>query len=887
MRWLDQLKVRVNMLLRRGQAAGRLDDELRFHLEQAIAENLRAGMSPEEARQSALRAFGNPTLVRDQARDNWSWSALESALRDLRFGARTLWRTPGFSVIAVLVIALGVGANVALFTVVRHVLLKPLAFRDPARLVSIYEADVRGSGITGFLPVDAASFFDWQPAVADQADLAMVSPFQNYNVSAEGGNLPEELDAGWASWNMFPLLGVSPALGRSFTAADDKPSANATALLADSLWRRRYSSDPAIVGKTVWLDAKPFTVIGVLPASFNYSGAFGGRNVQVWTPIGHEAPKELLNTYEDHEMIVLGRLHPGVTLAGLLGRLGAKQAQIKKQHPGPSVHSRVSGRSMLDDEVTDYKTPLYALLAATGCVLLIACMNVASLLVARTAARRRELAIRAALGGGRTRLLRERLSESLLLSVTGGVLGLLLAWSAIQWLVHARADMNRVESIHIDTVAAAFTAGLIALCALFSGVIAALSTGRKELLQALQEGSRSQRGGATRATLRKTLLVVEVALTVVLLVGAGLLLKSYQRLRAVDLGIPTDNVLTMRFSLPDARYKNDLQHVTFFESLLARVRAVPGVGTAALVSSAPGQGWGGDHLMTIVEHPPLPTGQGLDLNIRGADPGYFSAVGLPLLRGRVFRTDERLDHAHVMLISQSAAKEYFPGEDPVGKHMKVLSSGDTNEVIGVVGDVRWEVAEPVRPTSYYPLYGQGFNEATLVVRSSHNVESLALPLEGVFSALDRDLPVSRVMTLDETIGKAALGQQFESLLILGFAVVALVLAAAGLYGVLAYLVTQRTGEIGIRMALGAPRAQVLRLMLLDGVRPAFIGLLCGLGASAAAGRLIASILYETKPFDAGIFAIVAAMLLVVAAIACLLPAWRASRINPMQALRTE
>jgi putative ABC transport system permease protein len=875
------------MLFGRGRAGARLDDELRYHLERQMAENRAAGMSAEEARFAAMRSFGNPGLVRDEVRGTWNWAAAESFVRDMLLGARALWRTPGFSLIAVLVIALGVGANVALFTVVRGVLLKPLAFRDPAQLVSVYEADTREAGITAYLPVDAGSFAEWKKAVAGQAEMAMVSPFQNYNVSAEGGKLPEEVDAGWCSWNLFPLLGVQPVAGRSFTAGDDRASATATVMLAHSFWRRRYNSDAGAVGKTIWLDAKPYTIVGVLPASFTYSGAFGGRNVQVWTPIGHEAPPQLLQAYDDHEMIGLARLRPGVTQAQLLSRLGAVQTEIKKEHPGPAVHTMVSGRSMLDDEVTDYKTPLYALLAATGCVLLIACMNVASLLVARTAARRRELAIRAALGGGRLRLLRERLAESLLLSGAGGALGLGLAWSALQWLVHMRPEMNRIESIHIDGVVAGFTAGIIALCALFAGSIAALSTGRRELLSTLQEGSRSQRGGQAKATLRKGLLVIEVALTVVLLVGAGLLLKSYQRLRNVDLGVPTDNVLTMRLSLPEGRYKEAAQQAVFWERLIAKVRAVPGVQGAGLVSSAPGQGWGGDHLMDIVEHPPLPPGKGQDFNIRGADPGYFAAIGLPLLHGRFFRPDERLERAHVVLISQLAARQYFPGEDPIGKHLRVQLTKDICEVVGVVGDVRWDVAEPPRPMAYYPLFGNGFNEATIVVKSAHNVESLAVPVEQVVGSLDHDLPVSRVMTLDETIGKATLGQQFESLLVLGFAGIALVLAGAGLYGVLAYLVTQRTGEIGIRMALGAPRAQVMRLMLLDGVRPALLGVVLGLAASAAAGRLIASILYETKPFDAGIFAVVAVTLLAVAAMACLIPAWRAARIDPMQALRTE
>jgi predicted permease len=887
MRWLTQLILRMKMLTSRDKAGARLDDELHFHLERQIAENRNAGMSASEARYAALRTFGNPVLLREEARATWSWNRLEQIWNEVRYGIRTLRRTPGFAAIAIVVMALGIGANVALFTVVHSVLLEPLPFHDAGRLVSLYEGDAKNSNNSGFLPVDAGSFGVWQHATQAQAEMAMVSPFQGYNVSAEGGNLPEQIDAAWCSWNFFQVLGVQPSLGRTFTAGDDTPSAPATVILSAPFWKRRYHADPAIVGKSIWLDARPYIVIGVMPEAFVYTGAFGGNTDQIWTAMGHEAPPSLLTTFEDHEMVVLARLRPGSTLPALVSQLRAVQTQIKKDHPGPSVHESIKGRSMLDDAVTDYKTPLYVLLAATGCVLLIACMNVASLLVARTAARSKEMAIRAALGGGWLRLMRERLVESLLLSALGGGFGLLLAWAAIKWLVYARQDMNRVEAIHIDTTVAAFTVGSIAICALFSGLISAFSADSKKLLGSLQESSRASRGSYQKTVLRKALLVVEVCLTVVLLVGAGLLLKSYQRLRSVDLGVPVDNILTMHFSLPDARYKEPVQQVAFFERLIERVRAVPGVQGAGLVSAAPGQGWGGDHLMTVVEHPPLPKGKGQDFMVRGADPGYFAAIQIPLVRGRIFDSSERLERSRVAVISQSAAQQFFPGEDPVGKHLKVGITGETFEIIGVVGDVRWNVSEPMQPTLYWPVYGNGYSGATIVIRSSRKVDSLALPVQTIIGELDRDLPVANVMTLRESIAKATISSRFDSLLVLGFAVIALVLAAAGLYGVLAYLVTQRTGEIGIRMALGAPRQNVLRLMLMDGVSPALLGLFLGLGASAATGRLIASMLYETKPLDPAVFAAVAAMLFVVAAVACIVPAWRASRVDPMQALRTE
>jgi predicted permease len=864
-----------------------LEREIQSDIELEEEEQRDRGLSSKDAHHAALRAFGNPTQIREQTRTVWSWTALENLLRDLRYGVRTLRRTPGFTIIAIVVMALGIGANVALFTVVRSVLLKPLPYQDPSQLALLYEADKDHPHPQPWLPVDAGSFWEWQRSTKDLAEMALVSPFQGYNLSAEGGKLPEVVYASWCSGNFFSLLGVQPMLGRAFTADDDKPGAAATAILSASLWRRRYSSDPAIIGKTIWLDAKPYAIIGVLPPTFVYSGAFGGNGNQVWTPVRHEAPKELLANYGDHEFQVVARLAPGVSMATLEARLEVLQKQIKLAHPDPAVHKDVIGRSMLDDAVHNYITPLYSLLGATGCVLLIACMNVAGLLVARAASRQKAFAIRAALGGGRMRLIREKLIESTLLSVIGGAFGTLLAWGALAWLTHVRVDMNRIEDIHFDGVAAAFTVAIIILCAIFSGLISALSSNPRNALAGLQESSRSYSSGTSHALLRRALLTVEVGLTVVLLVGAGLLLKSFQRLRSTDLGVPVDNVLTLRVGLPDARYKDPAKKIAFFEQLIAGVRALPGVSGAGLASVAPGEGWNGDNLFSIAEHPPLPVGTGIDFMTRGAEPGYFSAIGLPILKGRTFNPEQRMERANVVLISRGAAEQFFPGEDPIGKHLKDISGDGVWQIIGVVGDARWNVAQPIMPTLYWPLYGNGYFSATIVVRAPHDVESFALPVQKIVAQLDADLPVSDVMTLREAIGKSTIDSKFDSILVLAFASIALVLAAAGLYGVLAYLVVQRRVEFGVRLALGAQREQVLRLTLVDGLRPALYGLALGLVVSIGAVRLIESMLYGIKPLDPVIFAAVAATLLLVAALACLVPAWRASRTNPMQALRTE
>ncbi len=877
----------LRRFFRRWRSDAEFLQEIDTYLTEEIAENVARGMPPEEARRQAHLKFGNPQRVRENLWQQNTIITIDTLWRELKYGVRTLARTPGFAAIAILVMALGIGGNIALFTVVRSVLLKPLPYRDADRLFTIYEHNAKSPSSGSFLPVDAGSFGEWQRATQGTAEMAMVSPWQDYSVSADGGKLPEKVNAGWCSWNFFPLLGITPALGRTFTSDDDRPQAMATAVLTYSFWKRRYSGDPEIIGKTIFLDARPYIVVGVLPASFSFSSAFGGSKIQVWTPVHREAPHSLLTTYEDHEFLVYTRLREGSTLPQLVDQLNAIQGRIQATHPDPAVHGSVIGRTMLDDVVHSYKDSLYALLAATGCVLLIACMNVAGLLVARAAARTKDLAIRSALGGSRLRLLRERLVESLILAAAGGALGLLLAWIALGWLVHARGDMNRVETIHIDGTIAAFTMGVIALCALFSGLVSALSSNGPHVMVALQESSRSHSGGTQRARLRKVLLVLEVGLTVVLLVGGGLLLKSYQRLRSTDIGVPVDNVLTMRLSLPEVRYKQPAQQVAFFEQLIGHVRALPGVQAAGLVSTAPGEGWNGDRMMQVVEHPPLPKGEVPDVMVRGAEPGYFSAIQIPLLHGRIFTLDERLQRAKVGVISRTTAQTLFPNEDPIGKHLRSEEGGDVYEVVGVVGDTRWDIAQPIKPTLYWPIYGNDSSGATIVVRSPHGVESLALPVQKAISQLDPDLPVSDVTTLREAIGKSTIDSEFSSILVAAFSVIALALAAAGLYGVLAYLITQRTNEIGIRIALGARPGQLLRQVLMEGLEPALFGLALGLAASAGTARLIRSMLYDTRPLDPAVFCSVVVALLLVAVLACIVPAWRASRLDPAQALRSE
>jgi predicted permease len=881
MRLLDKLRMRGHTLFGRRTADAELNQELLFHLDEQIAENRAAGMNEREARQAALRLFGNPVVVREHARETWSWQWLESIARDIRQGIRRLLRAPSFALTAIIVLALGIGANIALFTVVNAVLLKPLPVAHPDRLVRVYEArsnEFQDNVVAG------GCFARWQAEARSFVQMGIMQKIA-YNLSSTAAQMPEVVRAEAASWNTLPMLGVHSAIGRLFTADDDRPEANASVILSWGLWKRRYGGDPALVGHTILVDAKPYTVIGVLPAWFRYPDA----RTQLWTPLYHEKSHEIMQGYASHNFDVVGELKPGVSIAQASADLNTIQRQIRLQNPDGPVSDAVNLRPILDGQVRHVKSGLYALLAATGCLLLIACLNIANLLVARAASRGRETAIRTALGGSRVQLIRAQIIESLILSAAGGVLGMALACGAVQWLVHVRADLPRVDTIHIDGAVALFTAGCIALCGLLAGVLPALASNDRELVRALQESSRSAGAGRSRARMRRLLLTTEVGLTVVLLVAAGLLLKSYNAMRASSLGCATHGVLTMSLSQPRGM-KTPEQLVAFYDDLLQRIRQIPGVKAAAGTTLLPGQGRNRDDVFTIREHPPLPKGQVLDAATNFVDPGYFQAMQIPLVAGRTFDGNDRLKRADKVIISQELARENFKGEDPLGKHIVAcIFSPDpaTFEIIGVVADTRDLPAADLRPAFYFPLLAGSESSIMLTARTTVDPAAMAEPVKRVIASIDSNLPVADVMTMDEIIGQAALDTSFAATLLAGFAALSLVLAAVGLFGVLSFLVAQRTTEIGVRVALGAPRGDVLLLMLFDGLRPAIAGLILGLAVAAAVTQLMKSLLVDTRPLDLTVYIAVSAVLLVVASFACLVPAWSASRLDPMQALRTE
>ncbi|HEY2858461.1 MAG TPA: ABC transporter permease [Terracidiphilus sp.] len=870
-----------------GKRDADLERELRDDLELEEEEQQERGLSSEEAHYAARRAFGNLTLIREHTRATWSWNWLEKLLRDLKYGARTLLRSPGFSLLSVLVMGLGIGAATSLFTIVRAVLLRPLPFREPSKLVMLYEHYRHNKGGDGFNAVAPGDYRDWRSQTHGFEDMAAMRAYGGI-LSGVHSELPEVAQSAGGSANLFPLLGVAPAVGRVFTEAEDQPKGEPVVLLTWSLFQRRFAGDPSIIGKQVHLDTIPTTVIGVLPSWFTYPDA----RIQFWLPYAQTFSESDYGIHDGHQSEVVARLKPDVSAEAATHSVSALQYRIHLANGSKPVAEDVWSRRMIDDLVRNVRTPLLVLLGAVGCMLLIASLNVSNLLVARAAARRKEVAIRGSLGGSRLALIREQMTESLLICVAGGALGLLLSLASTYWLAAHWRNLPRAESVHVDGWVFTFAASLVLITGLLAGLVPAITSTGKGLLGALQESSRSATCNASRARLRKTMLTAEIALTVMLLISAGLLFKSFLRLRMEDLGCRIDQVMTMKFGLPEIQYDTPDKVLHFHESLLERVRRLPGVRGAALVSDAPGTGPQGDRVFTIVERPAPSYSLQYDAMTLTADPQYFSVMQIPLLRGRVFTEHERLGNSHYIVVSKQFVDRFLPGDDPIGKHVR--SGWDTDvanfEIIGEVGDTVYDVTKPVVPTMYFPILSgipNRTSEASIVAWTSGDPLAMSIPIQRQISALEPELPVYNALTMDQILGKTTASQGLAANLVLGFAALSLLLAAVGLYGVLSYLVTQRVSEIGIRMALGAQREQVLRLVLFDGLQPALIGLILGLAGSAGTTQLIRSMLYGTEPYDPSVLIAVVFTLLLITSIASIVPAWRASRLDPMQALRSE
>jgi predicted permease len=878
---LSDILIRLRAVFRRKSAELDMDEELRFHYEQQVEQLSKAGVPLDEARRRARLAVGGMEQIKEECRDARGVRFLEDVAQDVRFGLRSLRKSPGFTAVAILTLTLGIGVNTALFTIVHGVLLNRLPFPQPDRLVNLWERDVLDTG--SFNVVSGGVFTDWQKQTTSFEQMAMMGE-DSTNLSGDGGSLPESVSIRQCSYSLFSILGVQPALGRSFAQGDDQKGAPATVVLTNGLWKRRYAGDPGILGKTILLDAQKYTVIGVLPAWFDYPDA----RVQLFLPVQHEVSEMDMRNRGNHRFWVVARLKDGVSVAQASTELNGLQQRLHAQFPDEMMGKGAHATVLSENLVRDVKEPLYVLMGAVLCVLLIACLNVANLFMARVTARRKEIAVRAALGGSRWRITQEQVTESLLLTFAGGALGTLLAWTTLRWLVSFQADLPHAGTIHVDRFALAFTFAITVFCGVIAGLLPSLAVTRNELLSPLKEESRSTAGGKGRARLRKVLLTAEVALTVVLLIGGGLMLKSFQQLRSVNMGCATENVLTMGYTLPDATYPTRPQLAAFLEQLLVRARAVPGVSQAGIVSVLPGAGHYMDNTFEIEGAPRLPQGQFRNAVVRGADPGYFTMMNIPLKQGRFFADSDNREKGNAMVISESMARKFFPAGDAIGKTLALhWDEMPRFEIVGIVGDVLSDLDQPAEATMYMPINSGRFGYGALVVRSRRDVTALALPIQKEFAAMDPDVAVSDVLTIEQRIGKSSASAMFDAVLVLLFAVLGLVLAAVGLYGLLSYLVTERTNEIGIRMALGAQQSEVMRIMFLDGLRPTGIGLLLGLFAGGVCAQLIRSLLFGVQPLDANIFAAVAAVVLLISIGACTYPAWRAARVDPMTALRCE
>ena len=878
--WLKGLYRRVRALLRSESIHDEIDEEMRFHIDMRTEENVRAGMTPEEARRDAERRFGRLTRVKEQGYEVRGGRWLESLWQDCRYGARMLWKNAGFTAVAALVLALGIGANTSLFSVVNAVLLRPLPFPDAERIVwfdGINQA--RGITTSNLSPPD---YKDWeQQAGAFERTAAYVTG--SANLSAEGGE-PERVQRVSVTAGFFPVLGVGPALGRALSPEDEAPGAEDVVVISHALWRGRFGADPNVSGRRINVNGKPHTVVGVMPPSFDYP-----RQSQMWTPF---KPERSAERRDNRFVFVLARLRPGATVEEAQAQIDTISGRLGQQYPETNAGWSARLTRLHERTVRDVRASLLLLLGAVGFVLLIACANVANLLLARAAARRREIALRTALGAGRLRVVRQLLTESLMLAALGGAAGLALSLFLTRLLVAiSPANLPRLNDVGMDWRVLGFTVGLVCVVGLLFGLAPALQASRADLSESLKEGSRGSSEGRGRNRVRSALVVSEVALSLLLLVGAGLLVRSFLLLGDVNPGFDPANVLTMRLSLPSATYPEPGRRVEFFRELTRRVEALPGVEAAGAAISLP---LGGTTLSVgrgfVREGNPLAAEHAFDAGYVVVTPGYLRAMRIPLKSGREFTDRDAADAPPVAVINESLARRMFPGEDPVGKRLTAWRDEKfAREVVGVAADVKMgQMESEDAPQVYVPLAQNAtWGSLSLAVRTTVEPESLAGAVRGAVLALDKNQPVYDVRTMDDVRSASVAGRRMVVILFGVFAVLALLLAAIGIYGVLSYAVAQRTHEIGIRVALGARRMDVLRLVVGQGMRLVMLGVGLGVAGAFAVTRLLESLLFGVSATDPATFAGVAAILSAVALLACYIPARRATRVDPMVALRYE
>jgi putative ABC transport system permease protein len=813
---------------------------------------------------------------------------MNNLLQDIRFGLRMLLKSPSISIVATIALALGIGANTAIFSVVNAVLLRPLPFPESESLVSVFETD-RQRGLergTHSYP----NFFDIR---AQNTVLERVACFHGGDYILSGRGEPARLQGSVVTSDLFPILRVQPILGRTFLPDDDKPSESGrVVILSQPLFQKRFNSDPSIVNQAITLNGISFTVVGVMPAGFEFP--IQNDPVELWTTIAGDASGETPVTAQRgaHFLQVIGRLKPGVTQEQAQAELTAIASRLEQQYPDTNTHRSLRVDSALKALVGDIRPTLLILLGAVACVLLIACANVANLLLARATSRHKEMAIRAAMGASRLRVIRQLLTESVLLSLLGGAVGLLLAvWWSDLLIALGKEDIPRALHVGIDLRVLGFTLGVSILTGVIFGLAPAFHSSKRELIDALKEGGRGTSEGARRNKVRSALVVSELAIAVVLLVGAGLLIKSLWRLQKVNSGLQPQNVLTFNVGLPE-KYNYEKQ-ARFFIDLKSRLEALPGVQSASSVLPLP---LSGDRFVISfeIEGRPMAPKDHPSGDFFAAGVGYFRAMGIPIIKGRDFDDRDRYGSTPVVIITETLARQFFPNEDPIGKRIKPginTIEGDKTtmrEIIGVVGDVRNRSLDTAPKQAYYvPQTQVPFDQMVMVVKTLDDPHNLISAATKQVAAMDQDIPVFGVKTMEEYLSTSVAAPRFSTTLLTIFAGVALVLTVVGLYGVMSYSVAQRRNEIGIRLALGAQSRDVLLMIVKQGSLLIGLGLVIGLSGAFALTRLIASMLFGVTAKDPLTFTAVGALLAAVALLACYVPAWRATKVDPMEALRYE
>lgn len=807
---------------------------------------------------------------------------MDTLIQDIRYGVRMLLKTPSFTVVAIIVLALGIGANAAIFSVVNSVVLRPLPFNDPGRLVQIWEGK-RSRG-NADIPASYPNFADWrdQNQVFDQ-----VIAYSDWNFNLSGVNQPERLQGAIVSPSFFTMLGIKPIAGRVFSVDEEQPGKDFVVILSQQLWQRRFNSDPNIIGKTVTLGDDAFTIVGVVP--HGASRPVQSENIEFWAPVSRGVA--LTNRF-GHYLNVMARLKSGVSIQQAQSEMATIASRLEKQFPESNTGHSVKIVSLQEQVAGDFKSSLFLLLAAVGFVLMIACANVAHMLLARAASRQKEIAIRSALGSRRWRLVRQMLTESMLLSLVGGTCGLLIAYWGIDLLVAlSPPDLPRVNEVTIDGRVLGFTFAVSVLTGLIFGLIPALQASRPNLNETLKDSRRSSSGGSGRERARSVLVISEIAFSLVLLIGAGLLIRSLLRLQSVDPGFNSKNVLTMRLDFTGPKARSASKAIIFHNQLLDRMNALPGVTSAGTRSFVPiTKDWA--YLSFAIEGRPVNEADRPVAYYNAVSPNYFQTMQIPLKKGREFNDRDVRGAQNVVIINETLARRFFPNDDPMGKRITQddidLAPDSWVTIVGIVGDTKPKSLDGEPVAEYYmPFAQQTEPSMSLMVRTSADPANVAAAIRSEVLSLDKDQPVYSIKTLDSLLSESVAKPRFRTILLGILAALALILAGVGIYGVMSYTVTRSTHEIGIRLALGAQVQDVLKLILRNGMMLALIGVGIGLAGAFALTRLMSKLLFGVTATDALTFASVSVVLLLVAFLACYIPARRATKVDPLVALRYE